>query len=212
MNPQQYLKDYYSKSPNDGVLDQLKNFGAEAGGGKAALNGILTGISSPIKAVADTYTIGTNKAIGALIGKDLSYKTNKQLNDSNNFFTNDSLTDSVNEHPVIDALANFGTSLIGGGLTKGIRTGINKGVMFADNAISNSIAHEQEKNNPLTLKNIGKNVLNGVGNVAKQPIKAGVYAINAFDNMLASTDDAQKRVQNRTQNQLNSVDNFFNYK
>ena len=81
MSISNYLKDYYSNSSNDSIMDQIKNFGLEAGGGKAALNGIITGITSPIKTVADAYTIGSNKAIGALTGKDMSSKINKQLND-----------------------------------------------------------------------------------------------------------------------------------
>jgi len=226
MNPAKYLKDYYSNSPNDNVLDQLSNFGSEAGGGKAAINGIVSGVTAPIRMVADGFTKGMGSLASTLSGKDYSKNTNKRLNDINNFFTNDSLVDSAQQNPTIDSIANYGTALVGGHvLTKapaglasagmkipsGVSSGINKVGMAADSIISNSIAHEQGKNKPLSLNNIGSSILNGVGNIIKQPVKAGVYASNAFDNMLASTDNAQKRIQKQTQNQLNSVDNFFKY-
>lgn len=224
MNPKQYLKDYYSKSPNDSVLDQLSNFGSEAGGGKAAINGIVSGITYPIRAVAEGFTKGSGALASQITGKDYSPAVNKQLNDINNFFTNDSLTDSVAEHPIIDSIANYGTSLAGGtalakapvGLAKngnkmykGMRSGINEAGIVADNVISNSIAHEQSKDKPLSLSNIGSNIVNGIGNIVKQPIKGGIYASNTLNNMLAFTDDAQQRVQQQQQKQLNSVDNFF---
>ena len=226
MDPKKYLKDYYSNSPTDGVLDQLSNFGSEAGGGKAAINGIVTGITSPVRAVAEGFTKGTGALASKLTGKDFTNATNKNLNDINNFFTNDSLTDSISEHPLIDTIANYGTSLAGGtalarapvgvatsgNIAKGMRSGINEVGMVADSAISKSIANEQGKDKPLTLNNIGSSIINGVGNVIKQPIKGGIYATNALNSMLASTDIAQNQIQQKRNNELNSVDNFFNYK
>ena len=227
MNPKQYLKDYYSNSPNDNILDQLSNFGSEAGGGKAAINGIVTGISSPVRAVAEGFTKGTGALASKLTGTDFTNAINKNLNDINNFFTNDSLTDSVSEYPVIDTIANYGTSLAGGtalartplGLTtisrntaKGMRAGLNEVGMVADSAISKSIANEQGKDKPLTLNNIGSSIINGVGNIVKQPIKGGIYATNALNSMLASTDIAENRIKQKRDNELNSVDSFFNYK
>lgn len=91
-------------------------------------------------------------------------------------------------------------------------SGINKVGMIADNVISNSIAHEHGKDKPLTLNNIGSSIINGVGNVVKQPIKGGIYATNALNSMLAFTDSAENRIKQKRDNELNSVDNFFNYK
>ena len=201
MNPMQYLKDYYSNSPNDSIVDQLKNFGSEAGGGKAALNGIITGISTPIKNVADAYTIGSNKAIGALTGKDMTSKINKQLNDSNNFFSNDSLQESVNENPIINSLANYGTTLAGGAaLTKAP-------LKVLDNYTSQSVIDSyRQQNRPLSMNSVGTSIVNGLGNVAKQPIKAVNYGINSLVGNLTNT--------NRTANIKNdarSIDNFFHY-
>lgn len=227
MNPAKYLKDYYSKSPTDNILDQLSNFGSEVGGGKAAINGIVTGLTSPVRAVAEGFTKGTGALASKLTGTDFTNATNKNLNDINNFFTNDSLTDSVSEHPLIDTLANYGTSLAGGNalakaplglsninrnVAKTIGKKMNKVGMAADSAISNSIAHEQSKDKPLTLNNIGSSIINGVGNVVKQPIKGGIYATNALNSMLASTDIVENRIKQKRDNELNSVDNFFNYK
>jgi len=201
MNPMQYLKDYYSNSPNDSIMDQLKNFGSEAGGGKAALNGIITGISTPIKTVADAYTIGSNKAIGALTGKDMSSKINKQLNDSNNFFSNDSLQESVDENPIINSLANYGTTLAGGAaLTKAP-------LKVLDNYTSQSVIDSyRQQNRPLSMNTVGSSIVNGLGNVAKQPIKAVNYGINSLVGNLTNTNRAAN-----IKNDARSIDNFFHY-
>lgn len=201
MNPVQYLKDYYSNSPNDSIVDQLKNFGLEAGGGKAALNGIITGISAPIKTVADAYTIGSNKAIGALTGKDMTSKINKQLNDSNNFFSNDSLQESVNENPIINSLANYGTTLAGGAaLTKAP-------LKVLDNYTSQSVIDSyRQQNKPLSINSVGTSIVNGLGNVVKQPIKAVNYGINSLVGNLTNTNRAAN-----IKNDARSIDNFFHY-
>ena len=201
MNLNDYLKTYYSNSPNSGTLDQLKNFGSEIGGGKAALNGLITGITAPVKVASDLWTIGSNKAIGALIGKDMTPVINKRLNDSNNFFSNDSLIDSVNEHPMINSLANYGTSLAGGLASKlPVR-------QITGNFIDKSIVNEyKNQRQPMSINLVGSSVLNGVGNIVKQPIKAINYGLNNLTGAVFNQDRT-----NKLNSDQKNIDNFFNF-
>jgi hypothetical protein len=179
MNPKQYLTDYYSNSPNDSIMTQLSNFGSEAGGGKAAIDGLLQGLTTPVKLVAEGFTKGNNYLTGKILDRDLSQDTNKRLNDINNFFTNDSLQESSQQNPTINKLGNvYGGTALGSGsnlVKSGLQTSIPNEI---GNALANYSIQNQPKNTSLVSQSI-----NALGDLAKQPVKLGMQAVNSLDSM-----------------------------
>jgi hypothetical protein len=188
-------------------MDQLSNFGSEAGGGKAAIDGVLQGLTTPVKLVAEGFTKGNDYLTGKILGRDLSQKTNKKLNDINNFFTNDSLQESSQQNPTINKLGN-----VYGGASLGLGSNLIKSGLQANipNIVGNALANYSLQNQPKNTSLVSQSI-NALGDIAKQPIKLGIQAVNSLGGILDNQYVKQYKM-NKQQDQLNKVDNFFTYK
>lgn len=204
MSLSNYLKDYYSNNSNNSFLDQIKNYGSEAGGGKAFLNGIANGVSDVVRLPAKGFASMESSLASKLTGKDRSQENAIKQQQIDDFFKIDALQESVNQYPTIDSIANFGTAMIGGNALLKAPSGIARAGGVVDTAINKSISNEQLKNNSTSFSNIGANIANGIGSVIKQPIKAITHGNYGLTEYLTGKDLSAKK-----NNDLQSIDNFF---
>jgi len=208
MNPRQYLKDYYSNSPNDNILNQLSNFGSEVGGGKSFINGLANGVSDIVRLPAKGFaTLGSLAA-----GQDPTRRQN-QIDD---FFKIDALQPSVKEYPTINTLGNT-TTILGGGTLGGIsktKPLVSKALEQVAGTLKNTLVGNilQTTNDNLknstnnSIQNYGKAFINGLGSTIAKPVTIVNNGLGSFADYINNTDHSALR-----DKQNKNINNFFNY-
>lgn len=217
MNPKQYLKDYYSKSPNDGVLNQLSNFGLEAGGGKAFATGLLNSATDLVRVPANLATAGAGYLSEKLDGKNRDKFVAERQAQINNFFTPEVSEESVKQYPGITSTGNA-VGIIGGGILGKAQSVLESPLIpdiaaAANGAIKRSLAQDTYTNIGNNLKNAdkslagyGKSILNGVGNTASNVVQSTNTGLSNFADNILNTNHSKQT------NQLNSkIDKFFKF-